>query len=67
MQVFLDVEGLPDEDVYYLIGLSVYGDGRTYSFWADDKAAEEKMWKDFLGLLSQLGTCLQGSLRNVET
>jgi len=57
VQVFLDVEGLPNEDLYYLIGLSVYGDGRTYSFWADDKASEEKMWKDFLGLLSQLGTC----------
>jgi predicted RecB family nuclease len=58
VQVFLDVEGLPNEDLYYLIGLSVHGhgDARTYSFWADDKAAEEKMWKDFLGLLSHLGT-----------
>ncbi len=57
--VFLDVEGLPDEGLYYLIGFSVSGDGRdrSYSFWADDKAAEEKMWKDFLRVIEQLGIC----------
>ncbi len=57
-QVFLDVEGVPDEEFYYLIGLSVSvnGDNRFYSFWADDKAEEERIWKDFLGVLAGLGS-----------
>jgi predicted RecB family nuclease len=56
--VFLDVEGVPDQEFYYLIGLSVSinGDRRSYSFWADDKAEEERIWKDFLGVLAGLGS-----------
>jgi predicted RecB family nuclease len=56
--VFLDVEGVPDQDFYYLIGLSVFinGDKRSYSFWANDKAEEERIWKDFLGVLAGLGS-----------
>src|SRR5262249_25401499 len=40
--LFLDVEGLPDEGFYYLIGLTVLdGDSRRHlSFWADGAAEE---------------------------
>ena len=37
-RVFLDVEGIPDRDFYYLVGAVVQKDGQcsTCSFWADD-------------------------------
>jgi predicted RecB family nuclease len=40
--VYLDVEGLPDRDFYYLIGMRV-GNGNAaaqYGFWADDEDGE---------------------------
>jgi len=52
--VFLDVEGLPDRDFYYLIGVRI----RTsegiihHSLWADGADEEEKIWSDFLSVLS---------------
>jgi predicted RecB family nuclease len=52
--VYLDVEGLPDRDFYYLIGIRV-GTGAQasqYGFWADDKSAEQRIWIEFLGVLS---------------
>src|SRR5438552_6510551 len=37
--LYLDVEGIPDRDFYYLIGLAVVRDGActTHSFWAEDR------------------------------
>jgi predicted RecB family nuclease len=51
--VYLDVEGLPDRDFYYLIGLRI-GNGESavqHSLWADTVADEGKIWRDFLGIL----------------
>jgi predicted RecB family nuclease len=51
--VYLDVEGLPDRDFYYLIGVRV-GTGHCavqYSFWADDEDGEKQIWNEFLALL----------------
>jgi predicted RecB family nuclease len=54
--VYLDVEGVPDRDLYYLIGARV----RTpegfvhHSFWADGAEAERTMWADFVRLLGNL-------------
>jgi len=51
--VYLDVEGLPDRDFYYLIGLRI-GHGESavqHSLWADTVADEGKIWRDFLGIL----------------
>lgn len=48
--VYLDVEGIPDENFYYLIGL-VIDDGKSvssYSFWANDKSEERIIWSLFL-------------------
>src|SRR5262249_47219707 len=48
--LFLDVEGLPDEGFYYLIGLTILeGESRRHlSFWADGRAEERSIWSSFL-------------------
>src|SRR5262249_40207677 len=58
VQVFLDVEGLPDSNTYYLIGLyvcCVTADSYFY-FWADSEEEEAIAWKGFLDLIGALGT-----------
>jgi len=51
--IYLDVEGLPDHDFYYIIGVRVgSGDsGVHHSLWADTAADEEKIWQEFLAIL----------------
>ena len=55
-RVFLDVEGIPDTDLYYLIGLLVVRDGKQlrHQFWADSEADQEAMWHEFLAALAKL-------------
>ena len=51
--VYLDVEGLPDRDFYYLIGVRV-GNGASavqHSLWADSVQDEKRIWREFLGIL----------------
>jgi predicted RecB family nuclease len=51
--VYLDVEGLPDRDFYYLIGLRI-GNGESavqHSLWAESVEDEGKIWRDFLTIL----------------
>jgi len=52
--VFLDVEGLPDRDFYYLIGVRIKtAEGIIHhSLWADRADEEQKIWTDFLRVLS---------------
>jgi len=52
--VYLDVEGVPDRDFYYLIGLRAEEGGASvqYSFWADDLRGERNMWADCLRCLA---------------
>jgi predicted RecB family nuclease len=52
--VYLDVEGLPDRDFYYLIGVRIRSgdDAAHYSFWANDEDEEKRIWNEFLDLLS---------------
>lgn len=54
--VYLDVEGLPDRDLYYLIGSRVLSGGSAvhYSFWAASPEDEKTIWSDFLKLLSTI-------------
>ncbi len=56
--VFLDVEGLPDRDFYYLIGVRVKtAQGIVqHSLWADSASEEKKIWTDFLNILSEIDT-----------
>lgn len=54
--VYLDVEGVPDRDFYYLIGLRVQ-EGDSYlqhSFWANDASEEKEIWASFLTALAQI-------------
>ncbi|HSZ54410.1 MAG TPA: TM0106 family RecB-like putative nuclease, partial [Tepidisphaeraceae bacterium] len=56
-RVFLDVEGVPDRDFYYLIGAVVEKDGKTWthSLWADDADGERRIWEDLIAILGHLG------------
>jgi predicted RecB family nuclease len=51
--VYLDVEGLPDRDFYYLIGIRI-GNGESavqHSLWANTVEDEQKVWRKFLAIL----------------
>lgn len=51
--VYFDVEGLPDRDFYYLIGVRV-GEGESavqHSLWADTADDERRIWQEFLTIL----------------
>ncbi len=51
--VYLDVEGLPDREFYYLIGVRI-GNGESavqHSLWADTVEDEEEIWREFLDIL----------------
>ena len=54
--VFLDVEGLPDRDFYYLIGIRVKtAQGVVqHSLWADSASEEKRIWADFVNILSEI-------------
>jgi predicted RecB family nuclease len=51
--VYLDVEGLPDQDFYYLIGLRIASGTSAiqHTLWADCVQDEGKIWQEFLALL----------------
>ncbi len=55
-RVFLDIEGLPDRDFYYLIGLSIVSEGREtfQSYWADTQADEAALFAQFVETVSLL-------------
>jgi predicted RecB family nuclease len=56
LRVYLDVEGMPDDDFYYLIGLLI-DDGTTqvsHSFWADSKAGQSDLAARFVQILGTL-------------
>jgi predicted RecB family nuclease len=50
IELFVDVEGIPDRSFYYLIGLLVCENGEAsyHSFWANDLVEEGRIWKSFL-------------------
>ena len=58
-RVYLDVEGIPDRDFYYLVGVVVEADGQcsAHSFWADNETEEQAIWVKLLDLLRVLGDC----------
>jgi len=54
--IYIDVEGLPDRDFYYLIGMRL-GSGTSaiqHSFWANNIKDEKKIWTDLLGMLAKV-------------
>lgn len=52
--IFLDVEGVPDRDFYYLIGLRIRNGESCvqYSFWANDERAERENWAALVARLA---------------
>ena len=54
VELFLDIEGVPDRDTYYLAGLLVCrgGEAEYESFWADDATGEATMWSALLERLA---------------
>lgn len=55
-EVFLDIEGVPDRNFYYLIGVIVKtNDSETnYSFWANNENDEGKIFIELFTLLQSL-------------
>ena len=54
---FLDVEGMPDRDFYYLVGLRFERGGEQVerSFWADGLDGEREIWENCLRELKAIG------------
>jgi len=67
--VYLDVEGLPDEDFYYLIGLRIIIDDSViqHSLWADTLDDEKKIWHDFVDIVNNLAMPILISYGSYET
>lgn len=55
IELFLDIEGIPDQRFHYLMGLLVVeGEKHTqHSFWADTQESEEKIWMQLLAKLHE--------------
>jgi predicted RecB family nuclease len=55
VELFLDIEGIPDQDFYYLIGILICkGDNKShYSFWADTIEDERKIWNQLIEKLNE--------------
>ncbi len=53
--VFFDIEGVPSESLYYLIGVSVVSDhfSKQFQFWANSKEEEIGIFIQFLEMLSE--------------
>lgn len=54
--VYFDIEGVPERDFYYLIGMIIVDNGTTtyQNYWANQKADEEKIFCRFAESLQQL-------------
>ena len=55
-KVFLDIEGLPDREFYYLIGALFVMNGQEtfHSFWADQDSDEPNIFAQFVEAVCQL-------------
>ena len=54
VELFLDIEGVPDRDEYYLAGLLVCkrGEAEYESLWSDDATGEAAMWSALIERLA---------------
>jgi len=54
--VYLDVEGVPDRDFYYLIGVRLgdHDSAAQHSLWADSVEDERRIWNEFIGILANV-------------
>jgi hypothetical protein len=66
--VYLDVEGLPDRDFYYLIGVRI-ASGEVvaqHHLWADALEDEAKLWRELLAILESTDNPIFVYYRNYE-
>ena len=56
VQVYLDIEGLPDTDSYYLISALVVCEGQEvfHTFWADQESEEATIFAQFADAICEL-------------
>ena len=54
VEIFIDIEGVPEYDFYYLVGVLVKSKEthEYHYFWTDDRNEEEKMWKNFFDFIN---------------
>lgn len=57
VSTFIDVEGIPDSDSYYIVGLRFESNEGPveHSFWADGPEDEREMWENCLQTLKSIG------------
>ena len=66
--IYFDVEGLPDRDFYYLIGLRLEGNSCIrHGLWADEAVDEKLIWNAFVGVLSEIDNPVLIHFGNFET
>src|SRR5215470_7544134 len=55
VELFVDMEGIPDKGLYYLVGLLVCQGDTTehHAFWADTDQDERHMWQQFVAIVTQ--------------
>ena len=55
VELFLDIEGIPDQDFHYLIGLSVCEDQTIshHAFWANTTNNEKEIWEQLIKKLNE--------------
>jgi predicted RecB family nuclease len=55
VELIVDMEGVPDRGLYYLIGILVCQGDTTehYSFWADTDQNEHHIWQQFVNTVNQ--------------
>jgi predicted RecB family nuclease len=59
VRIYLDVEGDPERNFVYLIGMIIDrgGEEERYSFWADDPSGEERIFQEFLDIVGRYEDC----------
>jgi predicted RecB family nuclease len=55
VELFLDIEGIPDQHFHYLIGLLINEQGNRshHSFWANTPEDEQRIWADALEKINE--------------
>ena len=56
--MYLDIEGIPDKDFYYLIGIRINDNMEIsqHSFWANNISEEEGIWRECFSFISNVET-----------
>ena len=55
VELFLDIEGNPDQEIYYLIGVILSRDFTitSHSYWANNVTNESNIWQQFIFMINE--------------